>query len=72
METAFTKSLPIMGSYLFVSMAYGLVMQEAGCGLLLLFLIGADRFMLPALILVSGLLLILQKKIELEEGTNHE
>ncbi|MDD6331659.1 MAG: hypothetical protein PUA59_04295 [Clostridium sp.] len=29
METAFTKSLPIMGSYLFVSMAYGLVMQEA-------------------------------------------
>ena len=43
-----------------------------GCGLLLLFLIGADRFMLPALMLVSGLLLILQKKIEPEEGTNHE
>ena len=43
-----------------------------GCGLLLLFLIGADRFMLPALILVSGLLLILQRKIEPEEGTNHE
>ena len=43
-----------------------------GCSLLLLFLIGADRFMLPALILVSGLLLILQKKIEPEEGTNHE
>ena len=29
---AFLKTLPIMGSYLFVSMAYGLMMQNAGFG----------------------------------------
>ena len=27
---AFWRALPIMGSYLFVSMSYGLLMQEAG------------------------------------------
>ena len=29
-ETAFIKSIPIMCSYLFVGMAYGMMMQEAG------------------------------------------
>lgn len=29
-KQAFVKALPIIGSYLFVSMAYGLLMQEAG------------------------------------------
>lgn len=29
---AFTRALPIIGSYFFVSMAYGLVMQAAGLG----------------------------------------
>ena len=27
---AFWRAVPIMGSYLFVSMSYGLLMQEAG------------------------------------------
>ena len=31
-KTAFLKSLPIMCSYLFVGMAYGMMMQEAGFG----------------------------------------
>ena len=31
-QQALIHSLPIMGSYLFVSMAYGLMMQEAGFG----------------------------------------
>ena len=31
-KTAFIKSLPIMCSYLFVGMAYGMMMQEAGFG----------------------------------------
>ena len=30
LKQAFVKALPITGSYLFVSMAYGLMMQEAG------------------------------------------
>jgi len=30
LKQAFVKALPITGSYLFVSMAYGLTMQEAG------------------------------------------
>lgn len=30
LKQAFVKALPIIGSYLFVSMAYGLTMQEAG------------------------------------------
>ena len=30
MKQAMLKALPITGSYLFVSMAYGLLMQEAG------------------------------------------
>ena len=29
-ETAFIKSIPIMRSYLFVGMAYGMMMQEVG------------------------------------------
>lgn len=29
-KTAFIKSIPIMCSYLFVAMAYGMMMQEAG------------------------------------------
>lgn len=29
-ETAFIKSIPIMCSYLFVGMAYGMMMQEVG------------------------------------------
>ena len=31
-KEAFLHALPIMGSYFFVSMAYGLMMQEAGFG----------------------------------------
>ena len=31
-KEAFLHTLPIMGSYFFVSMAYGLMMQEAGFG----------------------------------------
>ena len=31
-KKAFVKSLPIMCSYLFVSMAYGIMMEEAGFG----------------------------------------
>lgn len=31
-QQALIHSLPIMGSYLFVSMAYGLIMQETGFG----------------------------------------
>lgn len=31
-KTAFLKSLPIMCSYIFVGMAYGMMMQEAGFG----------------------------------------
>lgn len=31
-KEAFLHVLPIMGSYFFVSMAYGLMMQEAGFG----------------------------------------
>jgi 4-azaleucine resistance transporter AzlC len=31
-KTAFIRSLPIMCSYLFVSMAYGIMMEEAGFG----------------------------------------
>ena len=33
LKQAFVKALPITGSYLFVSMAYGLTMQEAGLSL---------------------------------------
>lgn len=32
LKQAFVKALPIIGSYLFVSMAYGLMMQAAGFG----------------------------------------
>lgn len=32
LKTAFIKSLPIMCSYIFVSMAYGIMMEEAGFG----------------------------------------
>lgn len=35
----------------------------AGCGLCMLLLVGPDRFMLPSLILVSGLLLLFEKRI---------
>ena len=31
-KEAFLHALPILGSYFFVSMAYGLMMQEAGFG----------------------------------------
>ncbi len=34
-----------------------------GCGLCMLLLVGPDRFMLPSLILVSGLLLLFEKRI---------
>ena len=30
LKEAFVKSIPIMCSYLFVSMAYGIMMEEAG------------------------------------------
>lgn len=30
LKNAFIKSIPIMFSYLFVSMAYGIMMEEAG------------------------------------------
>jgi len=30
MKSAFLKSIPIMCSYLFVSMAYGMMMENAG------------------------------------------
>lgn len=38
-----------------------------GCGLCMLLLVGPDRFMLPSLILVSGLLLLFEKKIAVGE-----
>lgn len=53
---ALQKALPIMGSYFFVSMAYGLVMQEAGFSWLWSFLIsltiytGAYQFVLVTLL----------------------
>lgn len=123
---AFWRALPIMGSYLFVSMSYGLLMQEAGyrwgwsllvsvtvytgafqfvlitflssgaslltigltalfvtifvdqwkaakshipallglgCGVVLLLAVGQDYFLLPTLILVSGILLAVRGKM---------
>lgn len=45
----------------------------AGCGIGLLLLVGADRFMLPALLLVAGLLLLFESRIKKAEGGNaHE
>lgn len=55
-KTAFLKSLPIMCSYLFVGMAYGMMMQEAGFGWYLSLVIsmtvytGAFQFVLITLL----------------------
>lgn len=61
-KKAFEKSIPIMCSYLFVSIAYGVMMNEAGfawyVAILVSFLIytGAFQFLLITLLIGGGLL----------------
>lgn len=103
MKEAAVKSLPIMFSYIFVSMAYGILMESAGLhwyyslfvsmtalfvvifldqwesarshvpalvgivtSVVCLFIVGVDYFLLPALIISSGILLVWNAKRQLE------
>lgn len=71
-KQAFMKSIPIMCSYIFVSMAYGLMMEKADkhfpavAGVLIaviaLMIFGQRAFMLPALVIVSGVLIFWNSK----------
>ena len=72
-KKAFVKSLPILCSYIFLGAAYGILMQEAGyawyisLGISMTVYTGAFQFMLPALLLTSGLLLFYGKSGKEEE-----
>ena len=70
-KKAFEKSIPIMCSYLFVSIAYGVMMNEAGfawyVAILVSFLIytGAFQFLLITLLIGGEELLYLQLVLQL-------
>lgn len=69
---AFWRALPIMGSYLFVTIfvdqwkaakSHIPALLGLGCGVVLLLIVGPDYFLLPTLILVSGILLAVRGKM---------
>lgn len=69
---AFWRALPIMGSYLFVTIfvdqwkaakSHIPALLGLDCGVVILLIVGPDYFLLPTLILVSGILLAVRGKM---------